>query len=185
MKMRKTILLLVCLATALPVSAENWQSADSSEFTFTAVFEGEPLPGSFTEFDVELTLRPTAIETSSLRVTVALGAADMGDPDMNAVLFDPAWFDVEQFAAATYSSNTIVAKEDGSYAATGLLNLKGTEAPVTVPFTWQRSGPRATMQGSFSIRRTDFGVGDGEWSTDDSISLEVECEFIVRLELQD
>ena len=37
------------------------------------------------------------------------------------------------------------------------------------------------MTGEFSLRRTDFGVGSGEWSTGDSIGLEVRLAFDIPL----
>lgn len=185
MIMRQVLPILLLLAAALPAAAADWRSAGASEFTFAVTFEGEPLSGAFTDFDVNLSFDAANLDDAVLQVVVALAAADMGDPDMNAVLFDPAWFDVEQFAEATFVSTTISALEDGRYLATGTLDLKGNERPVEVPFDWQESETGATMLGSFNLRRTDFEVGDGEWATDDSIGLDVALDFTVRLRAQD
>ena len=182
--MRAALLTILLLVFGLPAMAAEWRSTSDSEFTFEVSFEGEPLPGSFRTFDVEIDFDPNAPETASLRVTVDLTAADMGDPDMNAVLFDPAWFDTEQFAEAVFSSDRIVAVDDG-FAASGALDLKGSQGSVVVRFAWVQSMDSATMQGAFVIRRTDFDVGEGEWANGDSIGLDVTLEFDVRLEPKD
>ena len=179
--MRWTLFATLLIVFALPSSATEWKSTDGSDFTFEVLFEGEPLPGEFRDFDVDLTFNPTSLETAALRVTVELGAADMGDPDMNAVLFDPAWFDVEQYAEAVFTSDNIAEVSGGEFVATGELDLKGSRQSVTVPFSWQQTDDQATMQGAFVIRRTDFAVGEGEWATDDSIALDVNLAFTVSL----
>ena len=43
-------------------------------------------------------------------------------------------------------------------------------------------GKRASMQGELTLRRTDFNVGSGEWSTGESIGLDVTLRFNVQLE---
>ena len=183
--MRKIPVLSLLYILALPAAEAEWRGTGDSEFTFEVTFEGEPLAGTFREFDVSLEFEPGALDAARLHVTVDLDAADMGDPDMNSVLFDPAWFDVEQFAEAVFVSDSITQQQGEGFAASGTLDLKGNERPVTVPFTWQRSGDRATMRGGLIIKRTDFGVGDGEWATDDSIGIDVKLAFEVQLVRQD
>ncbi len=179
--MRHALLASLCIAISLPVCAAEWRSTEGSEFTFEVTFEGEPILGEFRDFDVNLDFDPACLDSARLRVTVDLRAADMGDPDMNDVLFDPAWFDVQQFNEAVFVSDAITEQSPGEFIATGTLDLKGTVRSVAAPFSWTRSEDQATMQGGLVLKRTDFDVGSGEWATDDAIGIDVTLDFTVQL----
>ena len=170
MVVRAIVLLL--LSTA---AFADWTDTDDKTFLFEASFEGEALRGEFKTFSVSY-----APETPQLVVEVTLSDADFGDPDMNAVLFDDAWFGTA-YTTAIYRSTEIRDEGDGRFVATGTLSLKGVEAEVTVPFTWEESGDTARMRGEFTMDRTRFNVGSGEWSSGDSIGLKVLLEFDVAL----
>lgn len=176
--------LVLLLVQPLAAGAE-WHSTDASTFSFKTTFEGEVIGGNFGHFDLRFHFDPAHPADATLVVTVGLAAADMGDEDMNAVLFDEAWFDVARYDKAVFESCSITATGLGGYAAAGTLKLKGIEGPVTVPFSWIEEGGTARMGGSFTLQRTDFGIGTGEWATDETIGLVTELEFDVVLERVD
>ena len=164
---------LLLLFLSAPAFAD-WQSTDDSKLEFEASFEGSPLPGEFPEFAVQF-----SPENAELRVTINVARADLGDDDMNAVLFDAAWFGTEH-ATAVFEATSVEPSDDG-FTAEGNLTLKGVTSPVTVPITWSEVGDTASMSGEFVLNRTAFEVGTGEWSTGDSIALEVKVRFEVAL----
>lgn len=166
---------LLLLALPLAGLADEWRSVEGSRFTFQASFEGEPLPAEFREFDVVFT-------GDELTVSVDLTKADMGDPDMNAILFDPMWFGAEAFKRADYRATRIDCNADDRCTAYGELDLKGTKQAVTVPFEWTVDGEQASLRGGLVINRSRFNVGSGEWSTGESIGLDVKLEFDLVLE---
>jgi len=172
-------ILLVCLA-AIAARAE-WYEDAGSNFSFATTFEGEPIRGNFTSFRVDLDFDPADVADASLTVTVDLAGADMGDPDMNAVLHDEAWFDVANHASAEFSSEDIRSSAPGEFIASGTLELKGVRRPLDVPFSWEQDGAGAVMRGEVTLRRTDFDVGTGEWATGDAIGLEVRLDFELRM----
>lgn len=180
--MRYVLLLLpVLLVDAEGQCAEWHSSGDGSEFTFETTFEGESIGGSFKNFDVKFDFEAANPSAGHLIVTVWLNAADMGDPDMNSVLFDQAWFDVERFESAVFESHTVEARSSNEFIAIGILTLKDVKQSVTVPFVWSRNGNEARMQGEFMLQRTDFGVGTGEWAAGDTIGITTHLAFDVLL----
>jgi len=181
MTLRPQILSGLLLLLALPATADEWRSTDGGSLTFEVAFEGAPLRGEFRRFDVALSFDPADPGSSRLRVTVDLTAADMGDPDMNDVLFDTAWLHVARFGESRFVSDAISASAPGEYIAQGMLELKGTMQPVAVPFTWVAADDTATMTGKLVLKRTDFDVGTGEWATGDTIGIDVSLAFEVRL----
>lgn len=164
------LLLLLLLSPA--VYAE-WQSTEDSSLSFEASFEGSPLPGEFPEFDV------TYVPGETLVVSIDLAKADLGDEEMNAVLFDAAWFGSE-FATARFEAESF-SGADREFVASGQLELKGVKGDVDVPIRWSEDGDTATMAGEFTLDRTRFSVGTGEWANGDSIAIEVIVRFEVVL----
>ena len=179
--MRSPFGIVLLIAPAL-ASATEWCGVEGSSLAFETTFEGEALPGTFGRFDVVFDFDPGRPADADLRVTVDLLAGDMGDEDMNEVLFDVAWLHVGKYPEAVYTSDTILEQAPDSYIAEGALRLKGAERRVSVPFSFRNSDERAEMSGEVVLRRTDFDVGSGEWSTGDSIGLDVRLRFDVKLE---
>jgi len=169
------------IGISLPAVAAEWHDTADSRLTFEVTFEGVPTQGEFRDFDVDLEFDPDCPESGTLRVTVNLKAADMGDPDMNNVLFDPAWLDVAQFTEAVFVSDVISEPQPGEFIATGTLDLKGTVKTVLVPFSWTGSANQATLHGNLVLQRTTFDVGSGEWATGDAIGTDVKLDFTVQL----
>jgi len=181
--MRYVLMLLPVLLVNADGQCAEWHSIDDgSQFTFETTFEGEPIGGSFRNFDLQFDFEATNPSASHLIVTVWLNAADMGDPDMNAVLFDQAWFDIEHFGSAVFESHTMQAQTSDRFVATGTLTLKNVKQSVSVPFVWHRSGNQARMQGEFTLQRTDFGIGMGEWAAGDTIGIATHLVFDVLVE---
>jgi len=175
---------LLCCALVTPAHSDEWRSNDASEFHFEATIERVATPGEFRRFVVEFHFDAARPDDGRLEVNVDLGAADMGDPDMNAVLYDSAWFDTANFATAVFTSEDIVLQAPGEFVARGELDLKGRRVPVDVPFRWTESGDTAGMQGTLQLDRRDFDVGSGEWSSDETIGVQVKLSFAVQLERQ-
>jgi polyisoprenoid-binding protein YceI len=182
--MRAFVFVMIYLA-ALPAVAGDWKLQDTGTFTFEASFEGEPIEGRFTDFDVALDFDPEQAADSSLQVTVYLGAADMGDPDMNDAIAAPEWFTVEGFPQARFASDDIVEIAPGSFVAHGALELKGKRHDVDVPFTWSGTDNAATMHGELTLKRMDFDIGTGEWASGEQIGNEVLLRFDLPFERAD
>jgi len=177
--------LFVLLLAVLPAQAADWRSRSVGEFTFEVTFEGVGTQGNFRRFDVVLKFDPKKLDTSRLRVSVDLRAADMGDPDINSGIADPDWFDVGKFPKAVFVSERIEARAPGKFVVTGILNLKGVSNTVTVPFSWSEKGKRANMRGEFVVQRINFNVGSGEWASGDPIGIGVKLRFDVSLKRGD
>jgi polyisoprenoid-binding protein YceI len=182
--MRTFVFVMICLA-ALPAVADDWTLQDGSTFTFEASFESEPIEGSFTDFDVALDFDPEQAGENSLQVTVDLGGADMGDPDMNDAIAAPEWFDVDGFPQARFESSDIVEIAPGSFIAHGALALKGVRGDIDVPFTWSGSDETATMHGEVGLNRSDFAIGTGEWASGEQIGHDVLLRFDLQFERAD
>jgi polyisoprenoid-binding protein YceI len=178
--MKKFVPLVLCLA-AMPALAADWKMDPSgSRLEFVATFEKNPAPGFFREFDTRLSFDPDKPAGGSLHVTIKVTSADMNIPDVNKEIRNKDWFDYSGFPQAEFHSTDL--RTDGKrYMARGTLTLKGVKQAVEVPFTFALSGDGATMEGEFTLRRGDFGIGLGEWKATDTIGADVKVKFRVKL----
>jgi polyisoprenoid-binding protein YceI len=182
----------VCLA-ALPTGAAAQaaspvthyvldQAKSTLEFTFMQA--GAQNKGKFTRFPVSFDFSLESPADGHLEVTVEMGSLDTGDKERDDTLRTPDLFSVAKFPQARFSA-TQITKTARGFEAAGKLTIRDVTREVRVPFTFrtaQESGATVGyMSGKTSIRRLDFGVGQGDWKATDQVGNEVGVSFALRL----
>lgn len=163
-------------------SAAEWRLVpEGSRLEFVPTYEGQPVPGVFQRFDVRLAFDPQQPTGSRLDVSVATGSADMNSADVTQTIKGPEWFDAGRYPEARFTSTEIVQEGPGRYLARGSLSLKGVQRRIAVPIAWRASGNTATLHGQFTVRRTDFNIGTGDWASGSMIGLDVVVRFSVKV----
>ena len=61
------------------------------------------------------------------------------------------------------------------------LGIKGTSRDVVVPVSLVQAGGNTTASGSFTIKRLDFRIGDGDWSDTSMVANDVQVKFKLTL----
>jgi len=168
--------------TAVAAAAEWRMDPAASRLEFSARYQGEPAPGKFKQFDTRLNFDPAHPAKSELIVKVTMTSFDMDSAEINDAVRGPEWFDLAKFTHAEFHSTDIQRAATDHFVARGMLNLKGVQRAVEVPFSWKADGKNATMSGELTLDRTAFGIGTGEWATGDPIALAVKVNFNVRLQ---
>jgi len=169
------------VALALPALAADWKMAPAeSRLDFAATFEKAPAPGVFRKFDVRMRFDPAKPAGSTLDVTIDVPSADMTSADVNKAIAGPEWFDFARFPKAEFHS-TDIRPGGAGYVARGTLSLKGVQQPVDVPFTWKASADGGTLDGEFTVKRSAFSIGTGEWKATDVIGPDVKVKFHVLM----
>lgn len=118
---------------------------------------GQEISGGFAGWTAEIHFDPDRAEAplGQVRVTIDTASLTLGSVSDQAKGND--FFNVAAFPQAVFDA-TIVA-DGGNYAAEGTLSLRGTEVPVSLPFTLTREGDSARMQGEVTLDRRSFGMG--------------------------
>ena len=154
--------------------APTWRIVpEKSSLTFTATQLGQAFTGRFPKFTADLTLDPADTTNATLTASVDLSAIDAGDKQRNEALPGDDWFDVADNPRASFKSHKIVKKDGRSFEATGMMSIKGIERQVVIPFTITPAGDTAAIKSGFTLKRTDFNVGSGQWATGQWIGLDV------------
>ena len=67
------------------------------------------------------------------------------------------------------------------WRAVGELTIRGVRKAVPVSFTLADSAGTTVMKGSASLKRLDFGLGQGEWASTEWVGDDVEVRFELKL----
>ena len=167
----------------LPVhAAPGWSVRAGSTLGFTATWEGSGFDGVFHRFTADIVFSPEDLAGSRFKVEVDVTSADTQSSDRDEALAEPDWFDYAKFPHATFRTTGFRALEGGGFEASGTLDIKGHSKAITIPIRWQQQGATARLQGETVLKRTDFGVGEGDWATGDTIGLDVQVRFDLALD---
>ena len=178
--------LVAVLALAAPARAATAWVADPahSRLGFVATQSGGEFEGRFARFHADITFDPRDLAGSRFRVTIETASADTQDETRDAALIGNDFFAASRWPTAIYEASRFVATPDGRYEARGRLTIRGVSRDVNVVFAFKPTpaGHGAALSGGTTIRRLDFGVGQGEWQDTKWVGNDVRIEFELVLE---
>ena len=173
---------LLFFSVSCAVHGADWQlDAATSHLEFTATFEQTAARGTFKTFDVRMRFDAKAPEAGRLDVSIAVNSADMNSSDINKAIAGPEWFDFAKFPSGAFHAAEFQRIKADQFLAHGILNLKGVQQAVDVAFTWSETSDAARMEGTFTVKRSAFGIGTGEWASTSVIGSDVTVKFDVNL----
>lgn len=121
--------------------------------------------GRFGKIDATIVYDDKDITKSSVNATIDVTGLDTGVAPRDNDLKSNSYFDVEQYATATFTS-TSVAKGGSGLLINGNLTLHGITKPVvldvsgpTGPIPGMDKKPHVGFEATTTIHRLDFGIG--------------------------
>ena len=162
----------------------TWVSdAQHGSLAFEFVQAGAATRGQFGQFTADIDFTPGAAPSGRFDVRIAMGSVDTQDKERNEQLLTAGLFDVAGHAEARYVATQFTAR-DGGYTAAGVLTLRGISHELPLQFTFQPTGSdgKPQLEGSATLKRLDFGVGQGEWKSTEWIADEVKVMFKLSLQ---
>ncbi|HIJ38251.1 MAG TPA: YceI family protein [Rhodospirillaceae bacterium] len=178
--MKKTSLARIfALSLALLFGAEAkagdlWQiDPQKSLLGFSGSQSGAAFQGHFTKWQAMIAFNPADPANGHALVTIDMNSATTGDGSRDQALPDTDWFDVKHFGAAQFEAKSFHALGGNAYEAEGILTIRGISRPVVLPFSLDIEGDVAHVKGKLILTRTDYGVGQGAWSSGQLVGLEV------------
>jgi polyisoprenoid-binding protein YceI len=155
-----------------------------STLQFTFAQAGAKNQGHFTRFPVTFDFSPANPASGHLEVTVEMSSVDTGDKERDDTLRGDDLFAASKFPQAHFSA-THFNKTASGFEAVGKLTIRGVTHDLTVPFTFrtatENGAGAAYMDGKTSIKRLDYGVGQGDWKATDQLGNDVGVSFALRL----
>ena len=171
---------IVLLAGLILTSADAWAAPRTllpaeSRVEFTVKQMGVPMSGEFKRFQATIDFDPARLETSSADLRIEAGSVDTGNEEVDGVAVNPDWLDKAHAPYATFKSTSIIrALGKERYEAAGVLKIRDKARNITVQFTrTEQAGGKTILTGEFIIKRSEFGIGGGEWNEEGVVADEV------------
>lgn len=150
---------------------------DKSRISFTSRQMGVPVEGSFRKFSASIAFDPDMPESGKATVEIDLNSIDTGSEEADTEVKRKAWFDTRNFPVARFESTSVKREGNGRYAVAGRMTIKGRSQDVIAPFTLTRIGGQARVEGSVTIRRLQFAIGEGAWADTSTVADDVVIKF--------
>jgi polyisoprenoid-binding protein YceI len=154
--------------------------ASSGTLEFSAIQADAKFTGTFRRFKVALDFDPAQPAQGKLDVTVETASIDTQDGERDEILRGPDFFGVAKHQQARYHAARFERAGNG-WRAAGELTIRGVTKPVPVTFTLAPTGTATVMKGSASLKRLDFGLGQGEWTSTEWVGDAVDVRFELKL----
>lgn len=181
------VLLIAASAMATPASAKTWTvDQAASRLGFEVQAAGTTVSGKFLDWTAAIEFDPAALASAHARVSIDLTRVETGDTRRDSTVTGANWLNATgggQTLAATDPSNPAVGRFEttsfrqtgaNTYEADGMLTLRGSSLPVTLPFTLDIGGDTAHMTARVGIDRTRWGIGQGEYADGKTIATNVD-----------
>lgn len=170
-------------ATALaPIAAEaaTYRSVvpTNSSVAFRYRQMGVAMDGRFKSFSAQVALDTDRPSAASGRIDIDVAAIDTGVPEADQEALGKGWFNAAAFPKASFVLQSLQPVTAGRYEATGTLTLKGRSKAMRLPVALS---PQGLLTGSFVLRRSEHGIGEGLWARSDVVADEVTVTFKLQL----
>jgi len=179
--LKRLIFILIVFPVACIAAVPSWKIVpNESSLSFTATQNGAPVTGKFTNFSGEINFDPNQLSESNVKIIVNIGSISDSYNQLSDTLKTPDWFNVKVFPQAIFQASNFTKTGDKTFQAKGKLTIRDKTLPVTLTFTQEEySQAKAVMKGNTIIKRSAFGVGQGEWSDTKTVKDDVQVDFTV------
>jgi polyisoprenoid-binding protein YceI len=150
---------------------------DKSKLTFVSKQMGVPVDGEFRKFSANLVFDPAKPDTGRAQIEIDMASVDAGATETNEEVAGKNWFNVKQFPKATFVSSGVKALGGNRFEVAGKLTIRDKTRDVVAPFTMIPQGAFTQFDGAVTIRRADFGIGQGVWGDFDTVANDVQIRF--------
>lgn len=177
-----TVVATLALLGAAPAAfAQQKLVPAQSEIAFVSKQMGVPVEGKFRKFDAQVAFDPKKPEAARIAFTVDLGSASLGSAESEAELVKPAWFNTPKFPQATFQSTAVKGLGGGKFEVAGKLTIKGNARDVLVPVALTQAAGTTTATGTFTLKRLEFKIGEGEWTDTSMVANDVQVKLRLAL----
>jgi len=179
--LKKAIIIFLLSPLVAFADVPSWKIIpNESTLTFTATQNGAPVTGKFTDFSGEINFDPAQLDKSNVKIVVNVGSISDPYNQLSDTLKSAEWFNTKIFPQAIFQSAGFTKTGDKTYQAKGTLTIRDKTQPIFLNFSQDEySQTKAKMTGSTTIKRTVFGVGQGEWSDTKAVKDDVQINFTI------
>ena len=177
--MKYFLIIPLLLVAASPASSAEFTvlRPQQSSITFVSKQMGVPVEGNFRKFTARIAVDPTRPEGATARIDIDLASIDTGIAEADVEVTGKAWFDTRNYPTASFISGSVKRSGKEHYEVSGKMTIKGKSLEIRAPFRLKQNADTLVIDGTFPLRRLDYGIGSGIWSDTDTVADEVQIRF--------
>ena len=175
------LLLLLFVPGIVLALVPTWQIIpNESSITFTGIQNDAPASGKFNKFTGEIKFDPDQLNASKVRIVIDMNSVSTSYSTFTSTLLTTDWFNVHNFPQAIFEATHFIKIDENKYQATGMLTIRDKKVPVTLTFVSEKLSPtKVNVKGNTTLKRTMFGVGQGQWADTNAVKDDVQVNFII------
>ncbi|KTT40677.1 polyisoprenoid-binding protein [Pseudomonas oryzihabitans] len=154
----------------------NQLQPDKSSVDFTYEQMGVSMDGHFKKIQGEVSFDPAKPERAKAVLDVDLTGIDTGSPENDEEVTGKSWFNTASFPQAHFELTKLTPKGGNNYEAAGKLSIKGVSKDIVAPATFAEQGNTGVFEGTFVLKRGDYAIGEGEWSSFDVVANDIKIK---------
>ncbi|RMG16211.1 MAG: polyisoprenoid-binding protein [Bacteroidetes bacterium] len=205
MIMKKLMFSLIALAVAgsfaafrpahVALEAPTWTvDAVHSSISFEVRHFFSNVLGTFDKFEGTVKFDPEDLKTSSVEFSVDVSSVNTKNERRDNHLKSADFFDVEKWPTMSFKSTSITKGEgENEYIVKGNMTIRDVTKEMEIPVKFLGAMPHPMRKGAyvggftteFTINRTEFGVGTGNWAATTVIGDEVKVRVNVEVNRQE
>lgn len=178
---RSAGLALLAMLAASPSLAASWTvDTEQSRIVFTAVQLRAPFEGRFRQFEAKIDFDPQNLAASRVEVEIAIESVDSQNQERDDYIVSHAWMAAKTHPTARFETTGFFHLGGERYEAKAKLTMRGVSRDVALPFTLKIADDTdasgrlvARANGTLTVKRNDFGIGQGEFRATDLIGGDV------------
>ena len=177
--MKRAVLTLLAVLAAPMAHAVEYTTVlpKQSRVDFEFRQMGVPIKGGFKRFTVQMAFDPAKPEAARATIEIDLASIDAGSREADDESAGKLWFNRSMYPKATFVSSAVKPLGNNRFELAGTLTLKGRSRDMVIPVTYTPGKNASTFDGSFVLRRLDFGIGEGMWADVSTVANEVPVKF--------
>ena len=141
--------------------------------------------GRFGKYSADVTFAADNLAASKIDVTIDVGTLDTGDKERDDTLKTADLFDVAKFPKARFVASKFTLVGASRYEAAGKLTIRNVTKDLKLPITFQTKEEKGKqmgfMTGRVTLKRLEYGVGQGEWKSTEWVKDDVLITFSLKL----
>jgi polyisoprenoid-binding protein YceI len=158
------------------VKAQNQEwIVNSSSIKFKIKNAGFNVDGTFSGLTAKIFFDTSKLYGNSIDATLESKSINTGNGTRDKHLKKTDYFDVAGFPTINMKATLFGKETDGRYRGFFKLTMKGKTKDVSVPFTFTENDGKATLKGSLTINRLDFGVGESSMILSNDVTITIEA----------
>lgn len=152
---------------------------DQSKSSVTVRFKqmDVPIQAKFKKLNAVIDYNHAKPELSKASVDVDMRGLELPAPEYNEEVQKKEWFNAPQFPLANFVSTTMKQVAPGKLEVSGILSIKGRKQNVQFPLLIKTEGKQLSFEGTLTIKRLAFQIGEGEWKDTSMVADDVSIQF--------